>query len=1019
MDNKSENNIANGEFENPHVKYRGFPFWAWNSELKKDELEEQIEIFKSMGFGGFFMHVRQGLETRYLGNDFMDAVGVCAKKAKELGMYAFLYDEDRWPSGAGGGFVTANKMFRQKYLEMTCLDRSDSYPDEKSAAENGGCLFVAAFSVEKDKDGCMTSYRRIGREESAEDKRYFFIRVAPGNEPRYNYQSYTDTLNKDAMDEFIKITHEAYYKRFSHEFGKTMPAIFTDEPQTIRTVSLDSGFSKKDAHIAWTFDFAESFKEKYGYDITEKLPELFFAMKDGGGFKTRYDVRRHISERFCTAFTDNIGKWCSSHGIALTGHVLGEDSLGEMCLTHCDAMRTYKYMQIPGIDVLFDDKCFTTAVQCRSVVRQFGKSGMTSEMFGVTGWDFDFRGHKFQCDWQMCLGVTLRVPHLSWQTMKGEGKRDYPASIFYQSPWYKEYKYMEDYFARVCETLDKGKPVCRTAVIHPVETYWLLLSSKAESEPFCRELDEHFHELCRGLLTGGVDFDYIAESLIGDMNTSELPYDTVIVCDCITLRPETIEFLENFRKNGGKLIIMGKAPEMSLGVSSKDARSLSDLAVCIPFSLTELFFNIRPDVLILNESGIKTDNLLYTRKHTKKCDYLFVAQAKDFDVPHITRKQKISITVDGMYVPKLCDALDGSIKKVNCRVCDGKTVMYFTLCNSDSLLIKLTPSDKEYEYTAPDNKLLCKETELSSEVEIKTEEPNVLLLDRADFYLDGELVCRREEILRADNKIREKLGFDKRETKVVQPWAVAHEPEDHTVLMRFEFESDIDYSGALIALENGGKSKVMLDGISADTKPCGFYTDKNILTYALPPIKKGVNILEISLPFGVRTDLENCFVLGDFGVECVGEYAHITQKRKVFRYGTLTQQGYPFYGGNVGYSTEFTLKEESGVIIGATFWKGTFVKVFVDGKDVGNIAFAPYELTLNSLTAGKHTLKFVLYGNRYNTFSALHNLCAGRKRMYIGPIYWRSRGDNWSYEYRIQEFGILKKPTVKIINGDK
>lgn len=40
MDGKPENNIANGKFENPHVKYRGFPFWAWNSELKKDELEE-------------------------------------------------------------------------------------------------------------------------------------------------------------------------------------------------------------------------------------------------------------------------------------------------------------------------------------------------------------------------------------------------------------------------------------------------------------------------------------------------------------------------------------------------------------------------------------------------------------------------------------------------------------------------------------------------------------------------------------------------------------------------------------------------------------------------------------------------------------------------------------------------------------------------------------------------------------------------------------------------------------------
>lgn len=1019
MAGKSEQYGSDSKFKNPPEKYRGFPFWAWNSELKKDVLEEQIEIFKEMGFGGFFMHVRQGLETRYLGKDFMNAVEVCVNKAKQLGMYAFLYDEDRWPSGAAGGFVTKNKMFRQKYLEMTCFDCSDSYPDEKSAAENGGCLFVAAFSIEKDADGYMTSYRRTRRDESADDKRYFFIRVAPGNEPRYNYQSYTDTLNKDAMDEFINITHEAYYKRFSDKFGSVMPAIFTDEPQTIRTLYLDSGFSHGNAHIAWTFDFAESFKQEYGYDITERLPELFFAMRNDGGFKTRYDVRRHISERFCGAFTDNIGKWCASHGIALTGHVLGEDSLGETCLTHCDAMRTYKYMQIPGIDVLFNDKCFTTAVQCRSVVRQFGKSGMMSEMFGVTGWDFDFRGHKFQCDWQMCLGVTLRVPHLAWQTMKGEGKRDYPASIFYQSPWYKEYKYMEDYFSRVCQALSEGKSVCRTAVIHPIETYWMLASSKSESELFCRELDAHFHELCRGLLTGGVDFDYIAESLIGDMELTQLSYDTVIVCDCLTLRPETIDFLNKFAKNGGKLIIMGKMPEMSLGVQSREARSLRELAVCIQFSVPELFMNIRPDVLILNESGIKTDNLIYTRRHTDECDYLFVAKACDLDVPHITRKQKISITLDGMYVPELCNAFDGSINKVNCSVGNGKTVMYFTLCNSDSLLVKLTPTDKDFEYTDKSKIEYRKEAEISPEVEIKTEEPNVLLLDRADFYLDGELVCRKEEILRADNMIREKLGFDKREAKVVQPWAVADEPENHTVRERFEFESDIDYSGALIALENGEKSKIMLNGVSADTQPHGFYVDKCICTYALPPLKKGINVLEISLPFGVRTDLENCFVLGDFGVECIGEYAHITQKRSKFFYGTLTEQGYPFYGGNTEYRTEFMLEEKSDAVINAPFWKGTFVKVFVDGKDVGNIAFAPYELTVKSLSAGKHNLKLVLYGNRYNTFSALHNLCAGRKRMYIGPIYWRSRGDNWSYEYRVQEYGILKKPVVKIIKGDK
>ncbi len=70
-------------------------------------------------------------------------------------------------------------------------------------------------------------------------------------------------------------------------------------------------------------------------------------------------------------------------------------------------------------------------------MHQYGREAMMSELYGVTDWDFDFRGHKFHGDWQAALGVTLRVPHLSWVSMAGEAKRDYPASINYQVPWYK------------------------------------------------------------------------------------------------------------------------------------------------------------------------------------------------------------------------------------------------------------------------------------------------------------------------------------------------------------------------------------------------------------------------------------------------------------------------------------------------------------------------------------------------------------------------------------------------------
>ena len=126
-----------------------------------------------------------------------------------------------------------------------------------------------------------------------------------------------------------------------------------------------------------------------------------------------------------------------------------------------ETMRSYRAFAVPGIDMLCGRMEFSTAKQCQSAVHQFGREAMLSELYGVTNWDYDFRGHKFQGDWQAALGVTIRVPHLSWVSMAGEAKRDYPASINYQSPWYKEYKYIENLFARLNTALTRGNPVVR------------------------------------------------------------------------------------------------------------------------------------------------------------------------------------------------------------------------------------------------------------------------------------------------------------------------------------------------------------------------------------------------------------------------------------------------------------------------------------------------------------------------------------------------------------------------------
>ena len=93
-------------FKFPGAEYRGKPFWAWNGKLEEGELRRQIGLLRQMGLGGFFMHAQFGLATPYLSEEWFRLVNACADEAKRQGMEAWLYDEDRWPSGDAGGLVT-------------------------------------------------------------------------------------------------------------------------------------------------------------------------------------------------------------------------------------------------------------------------------------------------------------------------------------------------------------------------------------------------------------------------------------------------------------------------------------------------------------------------------------------------------------------------------------------------------------------------------------------------------------------------------------------------------------------------------------------------------------------------------------------------------------------------------------------------------------------------------------------------------------------------------------------------
>ncbi|HHX61319.1 MAG TPA: hypothetical protein GX707_11510, partial [Epulopiscium sp.] len=393
-------------FTNPTSEYRGTPFWSWNCEITKDLIKDQIEIFKGMGMGGVHIHPRTGLKTPYLGDEYMEYIQYSNEVLKENNMYCWLYDEDRYPSGAAGGMVTENLNYRARHLLLTRKEQAHMCKNREeflkliAKGEKPGGYYLTSYTINL-KDGYLDSYNRTNQkdmqraQETSKDEKVWHAYLELAEEsPWYNDQTYINALDKEAVEEFIRITHEKYFQAVGDDFGKSIPAIFTDEPHVKGKMTHPFADSEKDITMSFTDDMPDTFKKAYGIDLLDVLPEILWQLPDEKVSVHRYHYHDHMTERFVSAFTDTIGQWCEDHDIALTGHFLSERSLYSQTLALGETMRNYRSFQIPGVDILCDQKELSTLKQAVSVARQYGREGVISELYGVTHWDHDFKGHK-------------------------------------------------------------------------------------------------------------------------------------------------------------------------------------------------------------------------------------------------------------------------------------------------------------------------------------------------------------------------------------------------------------------------------------------------------------------------------------------------------------------------------------------------------------------------------------------------------------------------------------------------
>lgn len=912
----------------PKDEYTAKPFWSLNGALDINECKKQILAFKKMGYGGFFLHSRTGLITEYLSEEWFALLRECAAFGYENGMEAWLYDEDRWPSGTAGGYVTKNHRYRSKYMRLSAIGEV-----------RGEALYY--YHIELDEENNLVSYKQVDK--NAANYALSVEEMLP--EDFYNGYTYADLLNRETTDYFLSVTHEKYKEYLGDMFGKEIKGIFTDEPH--RGI-LFGGFGaikneRKHELAPYTYALFDEYKKRFKSELSIVIPELYYRYKDKPFSETAWRYVELLSELFTENFFKPYHDWTKKNNLLLTGHVLHEDNLVSQTVPCGSVMRCYEYFDIPGLDNLTEyAPCLWAAKQVASVAKQTDKRGVLSELYGVTGWQVTLERYKEMGDWQSILGVTLRCPHLSWYTMGGEAKRDYPASFYHQNAR-EEWAYMENYYARMHTLLNIGKPLAETLLISPVECVWGLAKSGA-----FKNLSSNLKEingvekdyLCayRDLNSRGVEFDIADEFLLkkygkitkNGLKLGKITYKKVIISQP-SMRKSTLKLLNALVEGGGYVEYLSELKYVD----------------CKPISDKPLERRGEVDIPV----RIKNSDVVYATRKLGKDKYVVILSALNDTSCEVKTAENFTLTALDLRSGKVV----GEEENRRFSLLKGEERAYY-LSQVHGRKAKEEPVARECE-------------RLQGEYKYELNEENNLVLDVASYVYDGKRYPAKE-VLRIDKSLREMLGLRLRGGEMLQPWYSAKLTDgyDKTLgKLTLDFEFFASFTPQQTALIYEGEFEVLLNGekVVGKTRSIDFDSSYKRLEIPRALIRRGRNVLTLKADYKDSLNIEAAKLVGNFGVKLDGGKKTIIRLKKRLAVGDVTAQGLPFYSGSVIYHTGI---HNGKLKVVFTQPCGTLVEVDF-GKEKEIVAFKPFETAFHRVR-GELKIKVML--TKRNEFGPLH-----------------------------------------------
>ena len=408
------------------------PMWAITGAPTREFLYERMQNFRSVGITQLMIYARSGMELEYMSDAWLDRCEWICEDAAALGFTSiWLYDEKNWPSGTCNG-------------EVMRLD-----PDHA----------IRALCVTEPRPGEYEFHLRRGTEMA-------------------------DLFDPEAVDSFIRLTHERYEKRLGKYFGSLIKGFFTDEPD----VAFFSGV-KDAASAVRVLPYYEGLEEEYLQLTGGKLrQDILRGLKIGSSF-WQIPFNKLVAKRFRASYSDRLSRWCGERGMVQTGHLMNEytTSLALKCSGH--VLEVLSGFSFPGIDDIFtpldNDKMeYLTYSSGMYAIEKRGNIGGLAELFALGPCDMTLERmctHFFFC---AAFGISRYVLAVAQTDARGNVEKGRYFNPFSETqPWFEAFRELGDCAALAAKWALKERD-CEVAVRYPYEPQPLndLLANLADAQ---------------------------------------------------------------------------------------------------------------------------------------------------------------------------------------------------------------------------------------------------------------------------------------------------------------------------------------------------------------------------------------------------------------------------------------------------------------------------------------------------------------------------------------------------------